>query len=99
MNDLCMVDKRDLIEVWKILEMLTVSIDRLGSFEIFHGEEAAKNALHDFIGAEVSERIAIARRIISSALRASDPSVGYKLEIMAENEEDIGYWNGPKESK
>ena len=38
-------EAESLIEIWKVLENLTVSLDRLGEYERLHGEEAAKNAL------------------------------------------------------
>lgn len=87
------VDK--LIEVWKVLEALTVSLDRMGTYWLFHGEEAAKEALHQYIGPAMNERIASARYLMVGILESHDPDVMERLEALAENENDIGYWEGP----
>jgi hypothetical protein len=90
------LDEREkLVEVWKVLEVLTVSLDRLGMYQVFNGEEAAKEALHRFIGPAISEKIADARYLMVSILESRDPKIGDRLEEMAENEQEMGYWNGP----
>ena len=38
-------DRDTYIEVWSVLEALTVSFDRIGSYWQIHGEEAGKQAL------------------------------------------------------
>lgn len=92
----CTVDSETLIEVWKVLEMLTVSLDRLGEYERDCGQEAAKNALDKFIGGLTFDRIAHARSLMVSILEQCDPTIRERLEMMAEHEDEIGYWNGPE---
>lgn len=83
-----------LLEVWKVLEALTVSGRRIGQYENLYGETAGKQAISDYMGASLFQRIAKARSIIASILERADPTLSDKLETMAENEEDIGYWQG-----
>lgn len=85
-----------LIEVWKVLEALTVSLDRLGTYWNFHGKKAAKEALLEYFEPVLNNRIANARKLLVEFLENCDPNLPEKLEFMSENEEDIGYWNGPK---
>jgi hypothetical protein len=42
-------DMQKLLEVWKVLETLTVSSRRMGEFWLAYGEEAAKDALHEYM--------------------------------------------------
>jgi hypothetical protein len=43
-------EKSKLIEVRKVLEILALSMDRLGMYGYFNGEEASKDALLKFMG-------------------------------------------------
>jgi hypothetical protein len=85
----------DLIAVWKVLEMLTVSLDRIGTYEYRYGEDAGKNALDQFMNPKGVQKISSARMILKEFMQQHDPNMRDRLEILAENEEDIGYWNGP----
>jgi hypothetical protein len=85
-----------LIEVWKVLHVLTVSMRRIGEYWLEHGEEAAKEAMHQFMGPPISEQLVHARRLISDVLENHDPTVGDRLEAMAEDEAAMGYWDGPR---
>ena len=91
------VQIESLIEVWKVLEALTVSLDRLGTYWNVRGEEAAKEAIHEYFEPVLNNRIANAHKLLVEFLENCDPSLSEKLELMAENEDDIGYWNGPKD--
>lgn len=62
------VKVEDLIEVWKVLEILTVSFDKMGSYWPSYGEEAAKQALHEFIDPPLVQRIMRARGILVEPL-------------------------------
>jgi hypothetical protein len=88
-------EEEKLIEVWKVLEALTVSMDRIGTYWLAHGEEAAKQALHEYMNPAVNKRIAIARHLITGVLEARDPKMRRRLEEIAGNESDIPYWDGP----
>ena len=89
----CSVDLETLIDVWRVLETLTVSLDRIGSYEVFHGEAAAKEELHRYIGPKLFRRIANARHKLVIMMEQCEPSIAERLERLAETE--IEYWNGP----
>jgi hypothetical protein len=84
-----------LIEIWKVLEILTVSSGRMGHFWLEHGEEAAKEALHQYMGPAMFEKIAQARSLIISVMENYDPAIMNRLEELADNEAEMGYWDGP----
>jgi hypothetical protein len=84
-----------LIEVWKLLEALAVSMDRMGHYWRIHGEEVAKEAIHDYMGPAMSVRIAHARSLLLDILGTDNPDIGNRLERIAEDEDEIGYWQGP----
>ncbi len=88
-------DLEQLIEVWKVLEILTVSWDRMGSYWLAHDEDAAKDALHEFMNPTLFERISHARSLVVSMLEYHAPVILDYLEKMSENESEMGYWNGP----
>ncbi len=88
-------DLEQLIEVWKVLEILTVSWDRMGSYWLAHDEDAAKDALHEFMNPTRFERISHARSLVVAMLEDHDPVILDYLEKMSENESEMGYWNGP----
>jgi hypothetical protein len=93
------VDIDKLIEIWKVLEALTVSMDRLGHYELNFGTEAAKEALHQYFGIENNRRIAHARRMMVEILEGLDPDMADKLDELAEDEGLIGYWDGVETAK
>jgi hypothetical protein len=84
-----------LIPIWKVLEDLTVSLDRLGEYERIHGQEAAKAALHAYVTPALSQNIAQARHVLVSILEKHDSSLMDYLERLADDEATIGYWDGP----
>ena len=84
-----------LIPIWNVLENMTVSLDRLGEYERIHGEEAAKAALHAYINPELCWKIAQARQVLVSILEEHDSSLLDYLERLTDDEENIGYWDGP----
>jgi hypothetical protein len=88
-------EKEQLIEVWKVLEVVTVSLDRMGSYWLAHDEDAAKDALHEFMNPTRFEKISHARSLVVSMLSDHDPAIIPHLEKMSENESEMGYWNGP----
>jgi hypothetical protein len=92
---ICSVETADLIEVWKVLEALTVSLDRMGYYWLKEGEEAAQQELHKYLNPKMFRRISKARSTIDAMLLACDPSNYEYLERLAQNEDDIGYWQGP----
>lgn len=89
---------QNLIDVWKVLEMLTVSLDRLGTYERTHGKEAGTEALDQFINSEVANKISTARSLIVQIMEQHDIDIRDRLEVLAENEEEIGYWRGKRSS-
>jgi hypothetical protein len=90
----CVADVDSLIQVLNVLEVLTVSLDRLGAYELSHGEEAAKEALHQFVGPVIVQKIAEARALMTGILENCDPAIMERLELLDERE--MGYWDGPK---
>ena len=84
-----------LIEIWKVLEILTVSLDRMGEFWRVYGEDAAKEALHQYMGPAMFRNIAQARDLILTIIETYDPSMLDQLEEMANNETAMAYWGGP----
>lgn len=90
------IDK--LIEVWKVLEVLTVSLDRLGTYERIHGREASERALSDFMRPPLFQQIAHARSLITSMLEEYDDTMYDKLDEIADKDCEPKYWNGPKTS-
>lgn len=85
----------NLLAVWKVLEVLTVSLDRIGEYWRIHGEEAAKQALHEFVGPDLFEKIADARTRMVAMLEAHDPQIRDHLEQLDQDEAQLGYWDGP----
>ena len=85
-----------LIEVWKVLHVLTISMRRIGEYWLEHGEEAAKEAMHQFMGPPIANQLSEARHIISTFLEDHDPTISARLDVMAEDEAAMGYWDGPK---
>ena len=71
-----------LLEVWKVLETLTVSLDRMGWFSHAHGEEQAKDALHEYMSPALVKRMAHARRLIIEVMEVHDPEVMDRLEAL-----------------
>lgn len=92
----CSVEVNALIEIWKVLEVLTVSLDRIGEYEVAHGEDHARAALTNYMGPAMYERIAQARARMLSLLQGCSPSMMDHLEEMAEDEAELGYWRGPE---
>lgn len=88
-------DLEQLLEVWKVLETLTVSLRRLGEFELSYGEEQAKAALDEYVNPALSQRIARARRLIIEVMARHDPAIMDRLEELSVRDAGIGYWSGP----
>jgi hypothetical protein len=92
-----------LLEIWKVLEALTVSLERIGWYWHFHGEEAGKEAgkeaakeeLIRYLGPEMNEQIARARYLAVGLLEGHNRAIMTRLEKMAESGTEINYWNGP----
>jgi hypothetical protein len=86
-----------LIEVWKVLEALTVSMDRMGSYWIGHSERTklTSDALSEHLSPDMVGRIADARRSIMDVLASEAPNEIDHIEKLAEDEAAIGYWQYP----
>ena len=91
----CEIDLDNLIEVWKVLEILTVSLDRLGMYWLQYGESEAKNALHDFMTPVMAQKIANARSLTIDILETCDSSIPNELEVLSEVALQSEYWDGP----
>lgn len=90
---------RDALDIWSVLEALTVSLDKLGSYQAQHGAEAGSRALNRYFQPKLFRRIANARRKIAEAFIEADSRWDEKLDQLAENEAEIGYWQGEGTSK
>lgn len=86
-----------LIEVWKVLEALTVSMDRMGSYWIGHSEQAKLtfDALSEYLSPDMIGRIADARSSIMDVLASEARNEIDRIEKLAEDEAAIGYWQYP----
>lgn len=86
-----------LIDVWKVLEALTVSMDRMGSYWIGHSEQAKLtfDALSEYLSPDMVGRIADARRLVVDILESEAPNEVDHIEKLAEDEAAIGYWQYP----
>lgn len=84
-----------LLAVWKVLETLAVSLDRMGIFWHFHSEEQAKAALLEYMNPALVQRIAHARRLTIEVMQEHDPAIYDRLEALSEQDNGIGYWDGP----
>jgi hypothetical protein len=87
-----------LVEIWKVLEMLTVSLDRLGMHEALYGAEQGQAAMRAFLKQpELFTRISTARSAAQVLLIAQDPSLEQKLQDWSDDEAMMGYWQSPSE--
>jgi hypothetical protein len=91
------VEKRErLTEVWKILEVLTVSLDRIGTYEALHGTERGQAAFAKFmLNPAMFQRITTARTYVQQLLLAQDPALEEQLEAWSDDEVMLGYWQAP----
>jgi hypothetical protein len=99
MTDLTKTQIIQLIEVWKTLNTLTVSLDRIGTFQAFHGEQKGKEALSEYFEPKLVRRIAASRRMVTSILESADATLLEKMGDMADDEEAMGYWDGLKDDR
>ena len=84
----------ELLNIWTVLEALTVSFDRIGAYQALRDPDGGPAALAAFIEPKLVQRIAAARAQVAALLRSADPEVTELLEHLAENEDAIGYWQG-----
>jgi hypothetical protein len=89
-------DIEKLIEVWRVLEAWTVSMDRLSEYWVAQGEAVAKEEIVKFAGPRMNAQLAHARSLMVEVLEKRDPAIAARLDSMAEDEAVIGYWNGPQ---
>jgi hypothetical protein len=82
-----------LVEVWRVLESLTVSLDRLGMYQLHVGERRAQEALDRYMNPAMFQRIANARRILVTLIEELDETMAEELERLAEEDDGIGYWS------
>lgn len=88
------IDTETLVKIWSVLEVLTVSLDRLGHLWLAEGEDPAKNALLQFMGPAMSQQISAARTAAVLLLERVDPSIIEHIEALTANEAAMGYWQG-----
>ena len=84
----------ELLNIWTVLEALTVSFDRIGAYQALRNPEGGPAALAAFIEPKLVQRIADARTQVIALLHSADPEVHELLEHLAEDEDAIGYWQG-----
>jgi hypothetical protein len=90
------IEPLNLIAIWNVLNILTVSFDRLGSYELTHGESAAKDALHLFLQPALVGDIAHARFILARVLDEQAPALSVYLEETPDDQLGLRYWDGPQ---
>lgn len=93
-NDLDPTAKERLLDIWKVLEALVVSLDRMGSDEAIKGIDSA-TALKAYFNPKLFRRLAHARTQVRTLLVEHDPGIGSRLDRFADDE--IGYWRGEPE--
>lgn len=84
----------ELLNVWTVLQTLTVSFDRIGSYAAIRDEFRARDALWAFIEPRLFERIATARGQLAAILEEADAEAHELLEHLADDEDAMGYWRG-----
>jgi hypothetical protein len=89
------MDQQKLIEIWKVLEAVTVSLDRIGSYEADVGREVARDALYDFFSSGLFKQVASARRSAVDLIEAADPLAAGTLDSLAEDGVSVNYWSPP----
>jgi len=92
------MEKEKLIQIWKALESLVVSLDRIGSYEIDNGKEAALLELDKYFCPDNCNKFSNARMLINEIIESKFPGTDIELENMAEDENEIGYWQYPKKN-
>ncbi len=90
------MEKEKLVEIWKALESLVVSLDRIGSYEIDNGKNSALLELDKYFCPKNCNKFSNARMLINEIIESEFPGTDIELENMAENEKEIGYWQYPK---
>ena len=93
-NSQVSLSTQDARAIWSILEALTVSLDKIGSYEAYRGTEAGMTALHAYFTPELFHRIAYARRTMVDSMIAADPGWDEELERLTDDRVTIGYWQG-----
>ena len=86
------MDKCKLIEIWTALESLVVSLDRIGSYEVDNGNDAARQALDEFFVPENCLKFSHARMLMNELIENEFPGTSQELEKISEDEKSIGYW-------
>lgn len=90
------MDNEKLIEAWKVLETLTVSLARIGSFSAEHGRDAAMRALYAYAEDGLFHEVSTARAMLLEALSKSDAAIEDRLENIA-GSSSLRYWRPPVE--
>lgn len=88
------MDNDRLIEVWKVLETLTVSLARIGSYSTEHGRDAAIQALYAYAEDGLAPEVSKARTILLEELLKSDATIEGRLEEIVESS-SLRYWRPP----
>jgi hypothetical protein len=91
----CRIAQAELRAIWKVLAVLTVALDRIGTYHYVHGEAAARSARSTFMNPTLSEACAKARRLAVAVLEQCDPTMEALVDALAEDEATMAYWDGP----
>jgi hypothetical protein len=86
------VESDPLVEIWEMLEVLVVSLDRIGAHAALRGKEAGVAALDEFFSPELNARIVRARRLCVELIESRGQEASDLLDALAENESEMGYW-------
>lgn len=85
-------DMEDLVETWKVLNGLTVSMRRIGQLWITQNQEVAAKALQEYMNPYMFEQIAASRRRIYDLLNKYDTNTKEKLDSLPEEELEKLMW-------
>jgi hypothetical protein len=88
------LDNEKLIEVWKVLETLTVSLGKIGSYSAGHGRDAAMHALYAYVEDGLGREVSTARTMLLEELSKSDATIEDRLEEIVESS-SLRYWRPP----
>jgi hypothetical protein len=89
------MNQEKLIEVWKALESIVVSLDRIGSYEADRGQDAAKDALYEYFHSGIFRNVATARTNVVNLIEAFDAGAKDRLEALAEDGVSVHCWQPP----
>lgn len=79
-----------LLDVWKIIDAMVVSLDRIGSCAVHNGPEQGLKALDGYFSSDIFRRLTKLRTELLERMMQLNPNIESDLEHLAEMEDR--YW-------